>query len=120
MGLANADTLPVFPQERVGRHYAKSKGFSRDRENCPVCPRVLVTALKIPFAAQSVLTPVAVEKVRDCGLFSVWRGVAEFSFCFLVADRQWCGWLDEEAHQALDILRSRCEEELLANELHPS
>jgi hypothetical protein len=43
------------------------------------------------------------------GAASVWRGVAEFWFRFLVADRP-CGWLDEEAHQALDILRSRREE----------
>jgi len=31
------------------------------------------------------------------------------------------GWrLSQEPHQSLDILRSRCHEELLANELHSS
>jgi hypothetical protein len=39
-------------------------------------------------------------------------------FSFLGGDSQRCCWLAEEAHQSLDVLRSRCQEELLADEFH--
>jgi hypothetical protein len=39
-------------------------------------------------------------------------------FSFLGGDSQRCRWLAEEAHQSLDVLRSRCQEELLADEFH--
>jgi hypothetical protein len=45
---------------------------------------------------------------------------AEFFFLFLGGDSQRGGWLAEEAHQSLDVLRSRCQEELLAGEFHPT
>ena len=45
---------------------------------------------------------------------------AELFFLFLGCDSQPCCWLAEEAHQSLDVLRSRCQEELLADEFHPT
>jgi hypothetical protein len=45
---------------------------------------------------------------------------AEFFFLFLGGDSQPYCWLAEEAHQSLDVLRSRCQEELLADEFHPT
>jgi hypothetical protein len=41
-------------------------------------------------------------------------------FGFLSGESQWwCRWA-EEANQSLDILRCRCQEELLPNEFHAS
>ena len=64
-------------------------------------------------------TPVGVEKAWDC--MALLRGGAAVFFAgFLVADRQRCCRLAEEANQALDVLRRRGQEELLAYELHPA
>ena len=51
-----------------------------------------------------------------------WAGVgaAEFFFSFLGGEDQRWGWRAEEAHQLLDVLRSRRQKELLPNELHAS
>ena len=51
-----------------------------------------------------------------------WAGVgaAEFFFSFLGGEDQRWGWRAEEAHQSLDVLRSRRQKELLPNELHAS
>jgi len=38
-------------------------------------------------------------------------GIAEFFFLFLGGDSQRCCWLAEKAHQSLDVLRSRWQEE---------
>jgi len=47
-------------------------------------------------------------------------GAAEFFFLFLGGEDQRWGWRAEEAHQSLDVLRSRCQKELLPNEFHAS
>ena len=47
-------------------------------------------------------------------------GAAEFLFSFLGGEDQRWAWRAEEAHQSLDVLRRRCQKELLANELHAS
>ncbi len=64
---------------------------------------------------------VVVEKLcdwyRSC---AGWVGTAEFFFSFLGGEDQRWGWRAEEAHQSLDVLRSRCQEELLPNEFHAS
>ena len=43
-------------------------------------------------------------------------GTAAFWFRFLVADRDGCCRRAEEAHQSLEVLSYRCQEELLAHE----
>ena len=53
----------------------------------------------------------------SCGL--VWALQISF-FSFLRCDKYGCCWLAEEAHQSLEVLRSCCQEKLLANELHAS
>jgi len=70
--------------------------------------------------AQVVKSPVDVEKLCDWTDLCAGRDTAEFFFSFLGGDRQRCCWLAEEAHQSLDVLRSRCQEELLADEFHAS
>ena len=46
------------------------------------------------------------------------EGSDEFFFLFLSGDWQWHCRFAEEAHQSLDILRSRGQKELLSNEPH--
>jgi hypothetical protein len=43
-------------------------------------------------------------------------GGAESFFPFLCGENRWGWWLTEEAHQSLDVLRCRCQKELLAND----
>ena len=70
--------------------------------------------------AQVVKSPVDVEKLCDWTDLCAGRDTAEFFFSFLGGEDQRWGWRAEEAHQSLDVLRSRRQKELLPNELHAS
>jgi hypothetical protein len=60
---------------------------------------------------------VGVEKLSDRTEL-VRAGVVLRVVFLLSGDSWWFCWLAEEAHESLDVLGHRCQEELLSNELH--